>query len=113
MLILVIDPSGLTLDWCLRCVAHGHTVKLYTKGSRAKHIGEGLVDKVDQWKPYMKVADLIFSADNLEFMDELDEYIKKGYPVFGPGKRAAKLELDRMYGQNVIKKFGGAIIPSY
>jgi len=113
MLILVIDPSGLTLDWCLRCVAHGHTVKLYTKGSRAKHIGEGLVDKVDQWKPYMKVADLIFSADNLEFMDELDEYIKKGYPVFGPGKRAAKLELDRMYGQDVIKKFGGAIIPSY
>lgn len=61
----------------------------------------------------MEVADLIFSADNLEFMDEIDEYIKKGYPVFGPGKRAAKLELDRMYGQDVIKKFGGPVIPSY
>ena len=113
MLILVIDPSGLTLDWCLRCVTAGHTVKLYTKGSRASHIGQGLVDKVDNWKKYMDVADLIFSSDNLEFMDELDEYIKKGYPVFGPGKRSAKLELDRMYGQNVIKEFGGEVIPSY
>jgi phosphoribosylamine---glycine ligase len=113
MLILVIDPSGLTLDWCLRCIAAGHTVKLYTKGSRASHIGDGLVDKIDNWKPYTKVADLIFSADNLDFMDEIDELIKKGYPVFGPGKRAAKLELDRMYGQNVIKDFGGPVIPSY
>jgi phosphoribosylamine--glycine ligase len=113
MFILVIDPSGLTLDWCLRCLAAGHTVKLYTKGSRSSHIGLGLVDKVTNWKKYMDIADLIFSADNLEFMDEIDEYIKKGYPVFGPGKRAAKLELDRMYGQNVIKKFGGPIIPSH
>ena len=113
MFILVIDPSGLTLDWCLRCLAAGHTVKWYTKGSRSSHIGQGLVDKVTNWKKYMDVADLIFSADNLEFMDEIDEYIKKGYPVFGPGKRAAKLELNRMYGQNVIKDFGGPVIPSH
>ena len=113
MFILVIDPSGLTLDWCLRCLASGHTVKLYTKGSRSSHIGEGLVDKITNWKKYMDIADLIFSADNLEFMDEIDAYIKKGYPVFGPGKRAAKLELDRMYGQDVIKAFGGPIIPSH
>jgi phosphoribosylamine--glycine ligase len=113
MLILSIDPGGLTLDWCLRCVAAGHTVKLYTKGARASHIGQGLVDKVDNWRKYMDVADLIFSADNLDFMDEIEQYIKKGYPIYGPGKRAAKLELDRMYGQDVIKEFGGPIIPSF
>ena len=113
MLILVVDPSALCLDFCLRCIAAGHTVKWYTKGSRSAHIGQGLVDKVTNWRTYTKVADLIFSADNLEFMDEIDEYIKKGYPVFGPGKRAAKLELDRMYGQDVIKDFGGEIIPSH
>ena len=113
MLILVIDPSGLTLDWCLRCVAAGHSVKLFTEGKKAEPIGQGLVDKVTNWKKYMDVADLIFSADNLKYMDEIDEYIKKGYPVFGPGKRAAKLELDRMYGQQVIDDFGGPIIPSH
>jgi len=113
MLILSIDPSGLSLDWCMRCVAAGHTVKLYTKGSRSSHIGQGLVDKVSNWRKYMDVADLIFSADNLEFMDEIDDYIKKGYPVFGPGKRAAKLELNRMYGQDVIKEFNGPVIPSH
>ena len=113
MLILVIDPCGLTLDFCLRCIAAGHTVKLYTEGKKAEPIGQGLVDKVTNWKKYMDVADVIFSADNLKYMDEIDEYIKKGYPVFGPGKRAAKLELDRMYGQQVIADFGGPIIPSH
>lgn len=113
MLILVVDPMGLSVDWCLRCIAAGHTVKMYTKGSRASHIGQGLIDKVDNWKKYMNVADLVFVTDNMEFMDEIDEYIKKGYPIYGPGKRAAKLELDRMYGQKVIKEFNGAIIPSY
>ena len=75
MLILVLDPSGLTLDWCLRCMAAGHTVKLYTKGSRSSHIGEGLVDKVTNWRPYVKIADLIFVSDNLELMDEMQELI--------------------------------------
>jgi phosphoribosylamine--glycine ligase len=113
MLILSIDTAGLSLDWCLRCAAAGHTVKLYTKGSRASHIGEGLVDKVDNWKRVIEIADLVFVADNMEFMAEIDEYIKKGYPIFGPGKRAAKLELDRMYGQEVIEAFDGPTIPSY
>jgi len=113
MFVLSIDPDGLSLDWCLRCVAAGHTVKLYTKGAKASHIGLGLVDKVSSWKPYMKVADLIFIADNMEFMDDLVEYKKQGYPIFGPDKRSAKLELDRMYGQEVIEEFGGSTIPSH
>lgn len=113
MFILVIDPSGLTLDWCLRCVSAGHTVKLYTKGSRSSHIGEGLVDKITNWRQYVKIADLIFSADNLEFMDEMQKLQDEGYPVFGPGKKSAKLELNRMYGQEVIKAFGGPTIPSF
>ena len=94
MLILVIDDSALSVDWCLRCISAGHTVKMYSEHENAKPIGEGLIDKVDNWKKYMDIADLVFSADNLEFMDEIDEYMKKGYPIFGPGKRAAKLELE-------------------
>ena len=112
MFILVVDTSGLTLDWCLRCCAAGHTVKLYTEGPKAKPIGEGLVDKIDNWKKYVDAADLIFVADNMKYMDEMQELIDKGYPVFGPGKKAARLELDRMYGQNSIKSYGGPIIPS-
>ena len=113
MLVLVIDPVALNLDFCLRCINFGHKVLWYTKGSRSSHIGKDMVDKVDNWKKYMDVADLIFSADNLEDMDEIDVYMKKGYPIFGPGKRAAKLELDRMYGQKVIEEFGGKTIPSH
>ena len=112
MLILVIDPDFLSLDWCLKCVAYGHTVKVYSKGSRSSHIGDGLVDKITNWKPYMKIADLIMVADNLMFMDEIDVFIKQGYPIFGPGKRSAKLEIDRMYGQKLIEDISDATIPS-
>jgi len=113
MLILVIDTGALALDWCLRCINAGHTVKWYTKGSRCDHIGQGLVDKIDNWRAYAKVADLIFVTDNMTLMDEMQELQDKGYPVFGPGKKSAKLELNRMYGQDVIQEFGGAIIPSF
>ena len=113
LVILVIDPLALNLDFCLRCINFGHKVLWYTKGSRSSHIGKDMVDKVDNWKKYMDVADLIFSTDNMENMDTIDEYMKKGYPIFGPGKRAAKLELDRMYGQKVIEEFGGKTIPSH
>jgi phosphoribosylamine--glycine ligase len=112
MFVLLIDPDFLSLDFCLRCVSYGHTVKVYTKGSRASHIGEGLVDKVTSWKPYMNVADLIVVADNMMFMDEMDDYIKKGYPIFGPGKRGAKLEIDRMVGQELVEKYSDCMIPS-
>jgi phosphoribosylamine--glycine ligase len=86
---------------------------MYTKGSRNSHIGKGLVDKVDDWRPIAKIADLIFVADNMQNMEDIQELKKAGRPVYGPDKRAAKLELDRMYGQDVIKEFGGQIIPSH
>ena len=73
MLILVIDTGALALDWCLRCINAGHTVKWYTKGSRCDHIGQGLVDKIDNWRAYAKVADLIFVTDNMTLMDEMQE----------------------------------------
>jgi len=113
--ILSIDPYGLSLHWCLDCLAAGHTVKLITVGPKAKPIGEGLVDKFDNWqqaKSYAKFADLIFVADNVDFMDEVMELRKQGLPVFGPDKRSARLEVDRMYGQNAIKGCGNAVIPS-
>ena len=113
MLILVHDPSALLLDFCLRATYHGHSVMWYTKGSRSAHIGDGLIQKVTNWRKLVDYADLILVGDNLQDMDEIDDLIKKGYPVFGPGKRAASLELDRMHGQDIIEKFGGPTIPSH
>jgi phosphoribosylamine---glycine ligase len=114
MFILSIDPHGLSLSWCLRCIAAGHTVKMYTlNNQKYECVGLGLVDKVSDWKPYMKVADLIFVSSNMLFLDELVEYKKQGYPIFGTDRRSAKLEFDRMYGQQVIEDFGGETIPSH
>ena len=75
MLILVLDPSGLNLDFCLRAYNDGHTIKWFTEGKKSEPIGQGLVDKVSNWKKYMEIADLIISCDNLKHMDEIDEYM--------------------------------------
>jgi len=115
VVILSIDPLGLSLHWCLDCIAAGHTVKLFTSSPKAKPIGDGLVDKIDTWghaKAYAKFADLIFVADNIDFMDDILELRRQGLPVFGPDKKSARLEVDRMYGQNVIKESGNKVIPS-
>ena len=115
MNILSIDPYALSVHWCLDCIAAGHTVKLITVGPIAEPIGQGLVDKFDNWqqaKSYAQHCDLIFVADNVDFMDEVLELRKKGLPVFGPDKRSARLEVDRMYGQNAIKDCGNKVIPS-
>jgi len=46
-------------------------------------------------------------------MNEMETFHKQGYPIFGPNKEGAKLELERQYGQEIFKKCGMKIIPSY
>jgi phosphoribosylamine--glycine ligase len=42
----------------------------------------------------------------------LEPYRQLGYPIFGPSKAAAELELDREAGQKVMKESGLNVIPS-
>lgn len=115
MKILCIDNEGLYIDWLMRCMRAGHEVKWFipkdSSGERS-HIGDGLVEKVSDWEPWMRWADLIFVTDNTKFIHRLDSYRKYGYPIFGPSVEAARLELERQFGQDAFKKYGIKIMPS-
>ena len=51
-------------------------------------------------------------ADNVHYLDLLEPYRRLGYPIFGPSKEAARLELDRGHGQKTFEQCGIEIIPS-
>lgn len=114
--ILVIDQIGLSLDFCMRCLDFGHSVRLWIKPDDSnKHlveVGDGIVPKVKDWRPHMNWADLIVTTDNSSLMKELAPYQTKGYPIFGSNTAGAELELNRQKGQEVFKKAGIKIMDS-
>lgn len=115
MRILLIDLCGAALDWAQQCLEVGHEVRMWCgprKDGTRCDVGDGIVQRVPRWEPHMDWADLIFLTDNAKEIEKLEPYRKKGYPIFGPGVEAAKLELDRDAGQQAFKKAGIDIMES-
>jgi phosphoribosylamine--glycine ligase len=109
--VLCIDQGGDALDFCLRAKNAGHEVKHWMRRMReTEYIGRGLVERVDTWQDFMYWADLVFLADNTLWMDQLELYRAKGYPIFGPNLAGAELELDREAGQKRLKAEGIPIL---
>lgn len=107
MRVLVFDPGGDALDLALRAKNAGHDVRHWMRNGReTEFIGKGLVTRVDEWQASMGWADLVFMSDNVVWMDLLETYREKGYPIFGPNLAGAELELDRAAGQKRLKAEG-------
>jgi len=115
MRVLVIDPAGNGLDFAMRAQAHGHEVKLFKRPiPKNALIGKGLVTVVDDFKPWLRWADLIFNTDNTFYLVNLDAF-RAEYPkaaVISASQESAQWELDRTEGQQVLRKHGIAVIPS-
>jgi len=115
--VLIVDPTASGLDFGLRCMAAGHTVKLCIARDKKTHqrrqIGDGLCDKVENedWERWAKWADLIVQTDCVKWLKELDGYKRKGYPVLSPSYESAQLELIRSKGQEFLKAHGIKTIP--
>ena len=115
MNILLLDPAGALVDFGIRCLAEGHTVKQWIRphGDTQSKIGRGLIDRVINWQAYARQADLIVLSDNAYQMRELEKFHEDGYPIIGTNQLGAKLELDRDYGLDVMKKAGLKMMPSH
>lgn len=112
--ILVVDSEGLALDLALRFKNKGHDVKFYihaNKPNKPITLGDGLIEKVSEYKKYMDWADLIVLTDNIVLLKEIRPYKDKGYPIFGFDDDLARGELDRNFGQDLFKKHGIKTMP--
>ena len=113
--ILLVDPAGALVDFGIRCLAEGHSVKQWIRphGQERSKIGRGLIDQVQNWQIHAKNADLIVLSDNAYQMRDLEKFHEEGYPIIGTNQLGAKMELDRDYGQEIMKKAGLSVIPSH
>lgn len=114
MKLLVISTVGGDgeLDAVLKAQEHGHKVKWFVPATeKSKYYGKGMVDRVDDWHPWMRWADLIVLADNTKYLVELDRWRKDGGKVIGATQESATWELNRTLGMDVFRKKGISVPP--
>jgi len=114
MKVLLLDPAGALTDFGMRCLGEGHQVKMWIRAVRGHRppIAQGILERVSDWEPYMKWADIVVMSDNAYEMHTLEKYHDDGYPIFGTNLLGAKLELDRDYGMEVMRRGGLHVMPS-
>lgn len=110
MRILIVDTYGeFILDWALRCQDAGHTVKWFSDPTdpRGPRVGKGLVERVQDFNPWMRWADLVLMTDNSKYVARMDQWRReRGVHIVGPSVEAAKWEIDRKLGMKVLEDHG-------
>ena len=117
--LLILDTSSNCLDMALRAKMAGWQVKLYDKpraDGGPRLAGTGMIDKITDFSSiqakWLDWADLIYLPDNTQWIDMLEPYRLKGYPIIGAGVDACLMETDREVGQQSMKKSGIKIMGS-
>ena len=111
---MLIDPEMMGLNLALRAQDAGHEVILSIpkdKDRKPSQVGDGLVQKTRNWQEKMRWADLVVMTGNGRWSNDIEPYFKKGFPIFGPNQQCAELELNRVYGQQVLKTCGIETMP--
>jgi phosphoribosylamine--glycine ligase len=107
---LFVSLESLSGDLAWTIKKEGHEVKAYIKEKDDADVYNGFIDKVDDWKAHVDNADVIV-FDDVEFGAEAEKLRKRGKLVVGGSIYTDRLEMDRDFGQNEMKRHGVAILP--
>lgn len=117
--LLILDNASNCLDMALRAKLAGWQVKWYDRpraDGLPRRAGEGMFDKIKDFneiqRKWLDWADLIYLPDNVLWLDMLEPYRRKGYPILAPSAEAAALELDRDAGQKAMSSVGIQVMES-
>ena len=110
--ILVVSHFGGVGELCKRFLVEGNRVIYCIKDKPSQDINDGLIQKVKNWEPYVAQADLIV-FDDTNFGKVADELRAQGKAVVGPCPYSDKLEMDRGFGSEEMKKAGMTVIPDW
>ena len=108
---LFVSLDGLIGDIAWQVVKEGHEVKYCIAHSEEKEVADGFVPKIDSWENEVDLADIIIFDDVLGEGTKAQEFRKKGKLVIGGSPYTDRLEDDRAFGQEELKKAGISIIP--
>lgn len=111
MKFLFISLDGLISDVAWHTSKEGHDVKYFIENEKERDIADGFVHKSNDWKKDADWADVIVFDDVLGQGIKADKLRKAGKLVIGGTPYTDKLEDDRSFGQEELKKAGVSIIP--
>lgn len=108
---LFISYDGLIGDIAWQISKEGHNVKYCIEEKEEKEVADGFVPKVDNWEKEVDWADVIIFDDVLGHGTIAKKLRDKGKNVIGGTPYTDKLEDDRSFGQEELKRHGVSIIP--
>ena len=107
---LFVSYDALTGDLAWQVFKEGHDVKYYIKNPSEKEVYDGFVPKVNSWKNEIDWADIII-FDDVVWGKNAQKLRNQGKSVIGGTPYTDRLENERLFGQQELKKMGIPIIP--
>ncbi|MBA3063895.1 phosphoribosylamine--glycine ligase, partial [Candidatus Woesearchaeota archaeon] len=108
---LFVSIDGLIGDIVWQISKEGHNVKYSVDSKEDKEVADGFVEKTDNWEKEVDWADIIVFDDVLGQGTKAQKLREQGKLVIGGTPYTDRLEDDRAFGQEELKKFGVPIIP--
>lgn len=108
---LFVSLDALISDIAWQIVKEGNEVKYYIGSEKERDIADGLVPKTENWEQEVDWADVIVFDDVLGQGAIAQQLRKRGKLVIGGTEYTDRLEDDRTYGQEELKRAGVKIIP--
>jgi phosphoribosylamine--glycine ligase len=108
---LFVSIDGLIGDVAWQIVREGHEVRYFIENQAERDIADGFVPKTDDWQRHIDWADVIVFDDVLGQGEKAHALRQAGKAVVGGTPYTDKLEDDRTFGQEELRKAGIAIIP--
>ncbi len=106
------SPEALSLDLAYTVQQEGNEVKFCVQSATEKDVGDGFVDKVDEWEPHIAWADVIV-FDDIGFGKTAEKLRAEGKKVVGGSSYTDRLENEREFGQQELEKADVSVLPSW
>jgi phosphoribosylamine---glycine ligase len=107
---LFVSLGGLIGDIAWQVQKEGHAVKFYIESEDERDIADGFVAKTTDWRADCAWADVIVFDDTLGQGAKAEELRKQGKLVVGGTAYTDRLEDDRSFGQEELRKAGVNIL---
>ncbi len=109
---LFVSFESLSGDLAWQIKKENNDVKIFIAAEADKDVYDGFLEKVTNWKDHVDWADVII-FDDVGFGKTAQDLRKKGKLVIGGSEYADKLESDRQFGQEEMKKAGMGVLPHW
>lgn len=109
---LFVSDIGLIGDLAYAVKNEGNEVRYYIRSKTDKDVSDGFVEKTDDWESLKDWAEVII-FDDIGFGNTAERLRKEGRAVIGGSAASDRLELDRDFGHEQLKRAGLQTIPSW